>query len=215
MQPPRAGRPRDAARSQEAILEAAEALFAERGFEGASLNEIALAAGLSRGTPSYFFGSKERLYGAVLERVFAARERATHEAFEPLVRWSSEQNGGSLQRALMRAVAGYLEFLLEHESFLRLIQQEELAGAERLRRAPRDSRAIADAFVALRSVAPRRGVQAFEVTDAVLLFVSLTFSPLAQRATFMASLQIDLREPRARRRHVRLVVDQLLHLILG
>ncbi|MDP9362946.1 MAG: TetR/AcrR family transcriptional regulator, partial [Chloroflexota bacterium] len=69
---PVSGRTRDADRSREAILDAAEALFAERGYEGASLQEIGRAAGVSRGTPGYFFGSKERLYQAVLERAFAA-----------------------------------------------------------------------------------------------------------------------------------------------
>ena len=41
-----------------------------------SLQEIGDAAGLSRGTPNYFFGSKQDLYVAVLERVFADPEEA-------------------------------------------------------------------------------------------------------------------------------------------
>jgi hypothetical protein len=48
---------------------------------------------------------------------------------------------------------------------------------------------------------------------AVLLFVSLTFSPLTQRSTFMAVLGRDLAKPATRRRHVQLVADQLLHLV--
>src|SRR5437773_11481494 len=71
---------RDADRSRMAILAAAEALFAERGFEAVSLQEIGDAAGLSRGTPNYFFGSKQELYVAVLEHVFADREEATTRA---------------------------------------------------------------------------------------------------------------------------------------
>jgi hypothetical protein len=115
--------------------------------------------------------------------------------------------------ALSLAVGGYMEFLLRRPSFLLLVQREELAGARRLRKSPRDSRAIEDAFRALRSVAPERDLQPFDVSDAVLLFISLTFSPLAQRSTFMASLGRDLEDPEVRRGHVRLVTDQLLHLV--
>ena len=61
---------RDADRSRRAILDAAEALFAEHGFKGATMAEIAASAGVSRGTPAYFFNSKEQLYRAVLGRSF-------------------------------------------------------------------------------------------------------------------------------------------------
>lgn len=204
---------RDAARSREAILAAAERLYSERGFDAASLGDIALAASLSRGAPSYFFGSKEQLYVAVLERVFAEREQAAREAFQPLAAWAEDSSSGSLEKALGKAVDGYMEFLLRRPSFVRLIQREELAGGKRMRDAPRDSRAIEDAFQALRRVARKRGLRPFDVSDAVLLFVSLTFSPLAQHSTFMASLDRDLKDPKIRRRHTRLVTGQLLHLL--
>jgi AcrR family transcriptional regulator len=62
-------RTRDAERTRRRILDAAEELFARQGFDAASLAAIGEAAGVSRGTPSYFFGSKEELYQAVLERM--------------------------------------------------------------------------------------------------------------------------------------------------
>lgn len=207
------GKVRDAARSQEAILDAAEGLFAERGFDGTSLNDIAVAAGLSRGTPSYFFGSKDRLYSAVLERVFRDREKATREAFGGLIGWAATETSVSLETALRQAVVGYMDFLLRRPSFPKLMQREELGGGRGLRGAPRESQAIEEAFQALRSVSRKRGLKAFKVPDAVLLFVSLTFSPLTQRSTFMASLGRDFNDPRIRRQHSRLVVDQLLHFI--
>ena len=80
-------RPRNAERSREAILAAATALFAELGYEGASLGEIAAAADLSRGAPSYFFGSKEDLYLTVLDEAFAVRQAATARAFAPVRAW--------------------------------------------------------------------------------------------------------------------------------
>lgn len=206
---------RDANRSRESILAAAERLYAERGFDATSLADVALAAGLSRGAPSYFFGSKEGLYVAVLERVFHEREGATRAAFTPLVAWAEGATGESLRASLGKAVAGYMEFLLSRPSFLRLVQREELVGAGRLRDAPRDSRAMEDAFRALRAVAPQRGLRQFEISDAVLALVSLTFFPLAQRSTFMVALGRDLADPEARGRHVSLVTDQMLHLLTG
>src|SRR5919197_1034140 len=211
---PRAAAPptRDAARSRAAIIDAAEQLFAERGFAGTSLGDIGTRAGLSRGTPSYFYGSKEQLYVAVLARVFAARGEATAAAFAPLHQWA-RTGEGTLDRALAHAVEGYMAFLLARPTFVRLIEWEELEGGQRMRATPRASRAIQDAFAAARAAARRRGLRSFSVEDAVLLFVSLTFSPLAQTATFMASLGRDLTDRATRRRHERFVVAQLRHIL--
>ena len=206
------GKIRDADRSRRAILDAAEELFAKRGFDGVSLGQIATAAGLSRGTPSYFFGSKEQLYRAVLEGAFEDREEAARDACLPLVAWARSDDGSSIEKPLATAVEGYLDFLLSRPSFLKLIQREELAGGSRLQDVPRESRAVEEAFTAVRSVASKRGLKSFAVEDAVLVFISLTFFPLAQRSTFMAALGKDLGEARARRRHVRLVTAQLLQL---
>lgn len=52
------------------ILEAAERAFAESGFEGASLRQIVLAAGVNLATVYYYFGSKKGLMEAVLKRRF-------------------------------------------------------------------------------------------------------------------------------------------------
>ena len=55
-------------RTAERILDAAEALFAERGYAGATLRDVATEVGLR--TPSLYnhFPNKESLYAAVLER---------------------------------------------------------------------------------------------------------------------------------------------------
>lgn len=203
---------RDAQRSRVAILDAAERLFALHGFRATSLGDIGAAAALSRGTPSYFYGSKEQLYLAVLQRVFADRERATHAAFNPVREWATGAEG-SLERALGGAVRGYMSFLLARPTFVRLLEWEELAGGHRLRAAPRASRAVADAFTALRGAVTSRGLRAFSVDDAVFVFVSLTFSPLTQRSTFMVALRRDLGDPATMDQHVALVVGQLLHLV--
>ena len=206
---------RDARRSRSAILDSAEALFAQRGFEGATLAQIATHAGLSRATPSYFFSNKESLYVAVLERLFAEREAAARDAFSPLRDWAEEHAAGSLRSALTAAVDGYLGFLQRRPAFARLIQREQLDGGKRLVAVRRESRAMADAFSSLRKVAPMRGLRSFDRDDAVLVCVSLTYSPLTQSATFLTAVGRNLDEPKTRRRHVALVVDQLLALIEG
>jgi AcrR family transcriptional regulator len=54
--------------TRNALIDAAAQLFAEKGFHGAALEEIAEAAGFSRGAIYSNFGSKEELLVAVLDR---------------------------------------------------------------------------------------------------------------------------------------------------
>lgn len=204
---------RDADRSRTAILDAAEVLFAERGYEAVSIQDIGAAAGLSRGTPNYFFGSKRDLYTAVLERVFADREVATTKAFEPVVAWCNSPRAGSLRQPLTYAIDSYMSFLVARPAFVTLIVREGLSGGEGLRRTRRRAGAMRDALTAVRARAGERSLHAFDVDDAVLLLVSLTFSPLSQQSTFMTALGRDLKDPALRRHHVELVVNQLLALI--
>ncbi|MGY4800427.1 TetR family transcriptional regulator C-terminal domain-containing protein [Teichococcus aerofrigidensis] len=59
------------------ILEAAEGVFADAGFEGASMSCIAAAAGLPKANLHYYFGTKEALYRAVLEGILTLWLSAT------------------------------------------------------------------------------------------------------------------------------------------
>src|SRR5262245_52635764 len=62
------------------ILDAAEALFAERGYGAASTREIAERAGIGKRMLFYYFASKEAVYRAVLERVVTGMV-AIHDRF--------------------------------------------------------------------------------------------------------------------------------------
>mgnify|MGYP000860923377 CR=1 FL=1 len=53
---------------REFILDAAERLFAEQGFEAVSVREISKAADINIAMVSYYFGSKEKLYEEVIQR---------------------------------------------------------------------------------------------------------------------------------------------------
>lgn len=61
-------RVRDAARTKRALLDAAQAEFAAKGLDGARVSEIAERAGVNKQLISYYFGGKEGLYEAILQR---------------------------------------------------------------------------------------------------------------------------------------------------
>lgn len=58
---------RDAARNREALMEAAEALIKQHGVRGITMDALAAAAGVGKGTVFRRFGSREGLMAAVLD----------------------------------------------------------------------------------------------------------------------------------------------------
>jgi TetR/AcrR family transcriptional regulator len=69
---------------ESAILDAAEPVFARAGFQGATMAEIALKAGLPKANLHYYFGTKVEVYRAVLSRILklwlAETDRITGDA---------------------------------------------------------------------------------------------------------------------------------------
>src|SRR6187399_3142932 len=61
------------------MLDAANDLFAERGYEEVSVEDIARAAGVTRGLVHHYFGGRTEVYVALLERLEAAREEPLRE----------------------------------------------------------------------------------------------------------------------------------------
>src|SRR4051794_16566715 len=64
----------DPAQRREQILDAANALFAERAYDKVSIEDIASAAGVTRGLVHHYFGGRTDVYIALLERLGARRE---------------------------------------------------------------------------------------------------------------------------------------------
>jgi TetR/AcrR family transcriptional regulator len=207
-------RSRDAGRSREAILVAAEAIFAERGYDGAGLADIAASAGLARATPTYFFGSKRALYEAVLARATSAREQALHEAFEPVRAWAEESGGrAELRGALLQAIGRYLAFLDANPSFARLIGWEAQSGAHGLAGGGVQTAAVTEALGALHAVRHERGLADFEPGLVSVALVSMCFLPVAHGATFRAGGGIDTSAPAFRRAYADVVADAIMGLL--
>ncbi len=66
--PPKSRRTRRPDARPEELIDAALEVFGERGFRGASLDEVARRAGVSKGTVYLYFASKDDLFRAVVER---------------------------------------------------------------------------------------------------------------------------------------------------
>ena len=118
---------RNAARSRELILDAAERLFAEQGYELTSLSDVGREAGLSRATPGYFFGSKAELHRAVLERCFEEGREAVRRGRDRAL-----ASGESAEVILAGAVSDYIDFVGARPHFVKLIQREALSDRRTL-----------------------------------------------------------------------------------
>ncbi len=70
--PPRRPRPTIREENERSLLEAAEQIFAEQGYSGATTAAIARRAGVPKANLHYYFATKEGLYRAVVERVLTA-----------------------------------------------------------------------------------------------------------------------------------------------
>ena len=63
----------DPATRRDQILDAANGLLAERGYEEVTVDQIAKAAGVARGLVHHYFGGRKEVYLALLERIAAGR----------------------------------------------------------------------------------------------------------------------------------------------
>jgi AcrR family transcriptional regulator len=109
------------------ILEAAERLFATRGFVGSSVRDIAHEAGVNVAMIAYYFGSKENL----LLSVFNHRITATRMALEHLL---ADKNLSPLEKIDL-LVESIVDRMLQHRDFHRVLLNAQLtSGNEELSR---------------------------------------------------------------------------------
>ncbi len=198
-------RSRNPERSRNAILDAAEALFAERGYDATSLKDVGERAEVSRGTPAYFHGSKEGLYQAVIDRVFAQTEALVHEAQARAL-----AKGGGLEALLSEMVGGYVDFLVAHPNFIRLVERETLSGGKYMARNPPHLAAVqAGLAAAQHELEP--GVDPVQV---LLSVMGLCWFSVSHARILQPALGIDTCSPEfveARKRHI---VELLLNGLL-
>jgi AcrR family transcriptional regulator len=107
---PVAGTVHETHETRERLLEAAEVLFAERGFEAASVREITAEAGCNVAAVNYHFGSKEKLYLETFRRLLGElRDRRIERLLSDM---AAAGEGATLEDFLESMARAFLEPLI-------------------------------------------------------------------------------------------------------
>jgi len=127
----RGGRTRDAKRARAAILDAAEAVFAQHGFDGARVEAIAAASGYNSGLLFRYFGDKLGLYAAVLTRADKEMSDLLARVFGPLLEDETVTSDANRFRSFLRTTFGAIfDYLVEHPHFMRILNWEQAEGVQ-------------------------------------------------------------------------------------
>jgi len=123
----RTGRPRGAPPNRQAILEAAQQQFSERGYSGATIRRIAAAAGIDAALVHHYFGSKDEL-------LLAAMQPDDTEITAQLIRGRRRDIGARFVRSVLQVyechesgghgtLLGLLRSAATHEDAARVLRE--------------------------------------------------------------------------------------------
>lgn len=208
---PRRKRPRtnDPDRTKKDILAVALREFANHGLSGARVDTIAALMRTSKRMIYYYFGGKEGLYRAVLEKAYADIRAAEAElelsALDPVA-------------ALRRLVEQTFENDDTNEDFVRLVAIENIhrgehsATSEAIRKI---NHGVIEAIqeILQRGVAAKVFREDFDAVDLHMVVSALCFFRVSNRHTFGKIFQVDLSKPAIRKKHKRMIVEAVLRLV--
>lgn len=187
--------------SKKAILDAAEALFAEKGYDATSLQEICDLAGVTRGLPNYFFGSKEQLYRAVLERTFTRSQDLV-----TFLREQVHRPGTNAEELLRVVIARLFDDLVANPTFVRITEWEALQGGRYLGTLPMQLQVLREALQVLREDIGWQG----DPEQFLIDLVALCWFHIAHADTFLKPLGVDAHDPDFLTRRKQHVIHMLL-----
>lgn len=112
-------RVRDPNATRASVLSAAESLFAEKGFAGTSMRDLAKASGVSQPLIHHHFGSKQELYNEVKRRVI--------ERYRDLQRPVARRKSTNLE-VLMQELIAVFRFFRDNQTVTRMVSWTRLEG---------------------------------------------------------------------------------------
>jgi len=186
------------------ILAVATHEFAEKGFSGARIDEIAERTNASKRMIYYYYGGKEPLYQAVLEacyrRIRSVEEKVDLEHKPPL-----------------QALAELVEFTFDHhnqnEDFIRLVMVENIHYGRSIAKLPNDiNRPAIDRLRDICKRGAREGVIRADIDplDLHMSISALCFFNVSNRYTFSTIFEVDMVSPKAAARRRKQVTEMVL-----
>ena len=191
-------RQRDAERTRNEILEVATREFAAQGFAGARVDEIAARMRTTKRMIYYYFGGKEQLYIAVLERAYAAI-RAAEQTIEV-----DHLDPVAAVRRLAELTFDHHD---SHPEFIRLVSIENIHHAEHMRKS-KQLASLKNPVIELIERILERGHAAgvfrrdVDPIDVHMMISAFCVFRVANRHTFKTLFDRDLADP-DRRDHYR------------
>lgn len=180
---------RDAERTRQSILDAATQLFSQQGYAATGLQQVADAAGVARATPSYFFGSKEGLWKAVLEAQNLLVSGVVPQALALSGRNASRED------ILSALVEVALDFHLQYPHFLRLRQWSELQENHLNHDVADHPQVIKAAMQGLQLVVKGTALEGEDVRHLVMSVMTACYAPFIFGNTLGAGLGFDVTTP--------------------
>ncbi|MFI1731540.1 TetR family transcriptional regulator [Streptomyces acidicola] len=182
------GRLRDAARTRAEILDVATTEFARAGYAGARVDEIAARTRTTKRMIYYYFGGKEQLFTAVLERAYSVIRQAEQELnvehLDPVA-------------AIRRLAELTFDHHEAHPDFIRLVSIENIHEAEHIAASEELGRIGSPALEVIRRILEsgrESGLFTADVdaVDLHAMISSFCFFRVANRHTFGALFGRDL-----------------------
>ena len=200
---------RDPDATRKNILQIATEEFADKGFSGARVDDIAARTSTSKRMIYYYFGDKEGLFVAVVEQAYG---RIRH------IESTLKLDDLEPESALRTLVGFTFDYQNAHEGFIRLVMVENIHRGVHLARSGNIEELNVPAIATLRDIYTRgRATGTFrdgiDEIDLHMSISALCFFNVANRATFSRIFARDMASPQALARRREIVIDTILRYV--
>jgi AcrR family transcriptional regulator len=200
-----ARRRRDPERTRTEILEVATQEFSQHGLHGGRVDEIAARTRTTKRMIYYYFGGKEQLYLAVLQRAYAMIRAAEQKL---------DVDESDPKAAIRRLAELTFDHHESHPDFIRLVSIENINRAEHMQKGEfidLNSPAIALITKILeKGYADGVFLRPIDPLDLHMMISSFCFFRVANRHTFKAIFARDLTEPSTRDHYRQMLGDMVV-----